>query len=84
MPWLTILLFLLGGLVGYGARRPRPLLGALLVNLVVLAIAHDQGVHWLILAFSLLLPVLAAACVTAFLRQWYLRSRFALRGRANA
>jgi len=75
MAWFTILILVLGGLVGYGVRRPRPLLVALVVDLIVLALAHDQGVHWLIVVLSPLLPLLAAALVGAILRTWYMRSK---------
>jgi hypothetical protein len=73
--WLTILLLLLGGLIGYRVRHPRLLLGALLVDLVLLAIAADQGIHSLIVVFSVLLPLLFAAFLGAVLGQSYTWSR---------
>jgi uncharacterized membrane protein YkvI len=75
---LTILLLVLGGLVG--CRLPnqrRLLLGTLLLDLVVIAVLLNHGVHWLTSALSLLLPLLVAALVGATLTQWYRRSKAA-------
>jgi len=77
VPLHIILIVLLGGLVGYRFRRRLPLLGLLAVVLIVLVVAGAHGTGWLILAASLLTPLVIAALVGATFREWYGRFRAA-------
>jgi hypothetical protein len=65
-----------GGVVGCALpHHRRQLLGALLLDLVVIAVLLDHGLHRLMFGLGLLLPLLAAALVGATLTQWYRRSK---------
>ncbi len=76
VPWQIVPIFLVGGLIGYGFPRRRPLVVALAIALIVsvfAALAHGAG--WLGVAVLIGVPFLVAAVAGATLRQRYSRPR---------